>query len=759
MILVKRFIIFFLLLFSYSHSYSQKKDKAWFLLDSIDYSKLSDDDRKIFDSILPVYHNAKQDTTRLSAILFLANSISDETIWPRYNLLLLQLAGNGGKDKTYLKYSADAYNNLGYEFANFKADNSKAIEYYEKSIKIREEIGDKKGICAGLNNLGDIYQKQGQTNKALETHKKALAIREQINDLQGIGISLLNIGYIYKNQGNISGAVECYLKSLGIFEKIKDKKSYANTLNNIGKIYFSQDEVKKALEYYEKSIKIYEELGEKQSLATGVTNIGMVYFDKGNYELAMKYYKQALKLREEINDKLGVGLSYLNLARIYKSLKDYDKAIEFNTEAKKIFEASNNQPSLANALSGLAICYYKKNNSSQAAIYAKEALSISRRLGFPNLIMDPALSLYKIYKDEHNTSKALEMFEIYSIAKDSLLKEDNKKATLKQQFKFEYDKKAAADSTQQAESLKLQQTKHEHEIAKQRLFTYGGIFGCLLMLIIAVISYRAFKNKQQATKEITVQKHIIEEKQKEIIDSINYAKRIQYALMSHSDLLEQNIPGHFTFFKPKAIVSGDFFWVNKKNNLFYLAVCDSTGHGVPGAFMSLLNISFLNEAINEKNIEQPNEIFNYVRMRLIESISRDDQKDGFDGILLCFDKKNGTVTYSASNNKPVLINEHKLTELITDKMPVGKGENMNPFTLKSIPAKKGDTLYLYSDGFADQFGGPQGKKFKYKPLNQLLLSISDDPMPVQFDKLSSTFENWKGELEQVDDILVIGIKV
>ena len=256
--------------------------------------------------------------------------------------------------------------------------------------------------------------------------------------------------------------------------------------------------------------------------------------------------------------------------------------------------------------------------------------------------------------------------------------------------------------------------------------------------------------------ELSDSRELILEKNKEIIDSINYARRIQYTLLAHENFLEENLVEHFVYFKPKDIVSGDFYWAGKHDNRFYLASCDSTGHGVPGAFMSLLNISFLNEAINEKNIEEPHLIFNHVRKQLIENISKDGGQDGMDAILVCIE--GNKVTYAAANNSPVIIKNKQLITLEADKMPIGKGEKEDSFMLRSIELEKGDLLFLYTDGYADQFGGPKGKKFKYKALNNLLLGYSGESMEKQKELLSKHFEDWRGKLEQIDDVCVIGIK-
>ncbi|MBK7127809.1 MAG: SpoIIE family protein phosphatase [Crocinitomicaceae bacterium] len=285
--------------------------------------------------------------------------------------------------------------------------------------------------------------------------------------------------------------------------------------------------------------------------------------------------------------------------------------------------------------------------------------------------------------------------------------------------------------------------------------------------------------------ELSESRTILAEKNKEIVDSINYAQKIQFTLLAHEELLQKHLQDHFVLFKPKSIVSGDFYWAiavgnsaarqtkkldeslfaeenqhqSQNTDLFYLAVCDSTGHGVPGAFMSLLNISFINEAITEKNILEPHEIFNHARLRLTENLGKDGQKDGFDGILVCFNSAEKTITYSAANNAPLLFTNNGIMELKKDKMPVGVSEKKEGFTTYSLQYNPGDILYLYTDGYADQFGGPKGKKFRYKALNELIQTIAPLSMREQKEILNNTLENWMGSLEQIDDVCVIGIRL
>jgi ligand-binding sensor domain-containing protein len=297
------------------------------------------------------------------------------------------------------------------------------------------------------------------------------------------------------------------------------------------------------------------------------------------------------------------------------------------------------------------------------------------------------------------------------------------------------------------------------------------------------------KELREQKQEVEIQKELVEEKQKEILDSINYAKRIQQALLAHDEFLKEHLEEHFVYFQPKDIVSGDFYWATHatgtqagQKGKFYLAVCDSTGHGVPGAFMSLLNISYLNEAINEKNIFSPAEVLNHVRKRLIESISSDqslnrrtknnthdpnseilshvsNMKDGMDATLICFDHDAGTVSYAAAHNPPVLVRNGECMVLEADKMPVGIGERMDSFSLFEIKVQKGDMLYFHTDGFADQFGGEKGKKLKSANLKKIFTGMHSEKSHRQNELLKLTFDNWKGSLEQIDDVCIIGIRI
>ncbi len=278
-------------------------------------------------------------------------------------------------------------------------------------------------------------------------------------------------------------------------------------------------------------------------------------------------------------------------------------------------------------------------------------------------------------------------------------------------------------------------------------------------VIIYLLQYYFFSKQAELKKSEQEKSAVIHENNQEITASINYAKRIQGTMLANKELLKNNLSEFFILFRPKDIVSGDFYWATTKNNKFYLAACDSTGHGVPGAFMSLLNISFLNEAVNERNILAPNEICGHVRTKLVESISQDGGQDGMDGVLVCIDREKKKLSFAAAHNAPILIRNNKVIEFEADKMPIGKGERTENFKEQTINVETGDIFYLYTDGYTDQFGGPKGKKFKYKQMKALLQSICNQTLTEQKKILDAIISNWKGDLEQTDDILIIGFKI
>ena len=773
---------------------------------------LRSQETKIIDSLKQALKSSKHDTTRCSILNELITAEYDEKVWPKYNQQLLDISlknikiSNPNERKFYLSCYAVSLNNFGYLYVK-QGDILKAFEYFNKSLPIQKEINDKLGMAGSLLNLGMLFRQQGNITKALEYYHSALKLQIDVNNKTGIADSYNNIGFIYDSQGEYLKAYEYYNKALNINIQINNKNGIAICYTNIAFLYNTKSELfisgsneqraknghKQALEYLNKSNKIQEEINDNEGLASSLNSIGNLYENYGDpncnlsideciiisQKKAFDYYIKALELRKDINSKAGIAISYESLSAIM----------------------------------------LKQNKIEEAYKYADLSMKTAKELGFPEAIKDAAILLKMIYEKQGKYKQSMEMFELYIQMRDSIINNENRKATFKKQFQIEYEIQATKDSITNVTKVKEEQYKHEQAIKQQRMYTFGGLFGFILMLVVAAVSYYAFKNKKKANillehknfeinqqKEeistqrdeielqrdlVTIQKEEIEEIHKEVTDSINYAKRIQEAVLPVSNIARSVLGEHFILFKPKDIVSGDFYWTVKINNLLFIAVADCTGHGVPGAFMSMLGISFLNEIVQKQEINKANQILNILRKEIINALQQKgvqgEQKDGMDISLLIVNTDTYNAQWAGANNPlyvipsiipSVILNEreesvssntdssdlpqndnYNLVELKANKMPIAIYPEMKEFANHEFILHKGDSVYLFTDGYADQFGGLKGRKFMYKQFKEILLKHSNKPSSEQKELLESAFENWKGNYEQIDDVTILGIRI
>jgi tetratricopeptide (TPR) repeat protein len=722
-------------------------------------------------SLLRVFNNTHlQDTVRIKAIHKVAKSFRYSN--PDSALILYKQEIAFAQKTNQKKSESNALYNIGLIY-NDMDEITKALDYYNKSLELRKEIGDKNGMAWALNNIGAIYDKQADIPKALDYYDKSLKLFEESGEKNGMSSALNNIGLIYKNKGDIPKALEYNSRSLKIKESAGDKEGMAWSLYNIGLIYQEQGDIPKALDYYQKSLKTEEETGNKEGMAWALNNIGTIYSNQGDIAKALDYYEKSLQLEEEIDDKQGMGNALSNIGVIYVKQGNLPKALNCYQKTFQLKEEAGDMDGMATSLNDIGSIYFQQGNLSKALDYSQRSMKIAREIGYVERIKDASQSLFTVYKKTGNTKLALENYELYTLMRDSIANEKNTKATVKQQMQYEYEKKTTADSIVVAEERKVNALKFEQE-KKQRWFLYGGL---ALVAIFAAFMFNRFRVTQKQNKiiaqqkrEVETQKHLVEEKHKEITDSINYAERIQKSFLATQQHLNANLSEYFILFKPKDVVSGDFYWsATLANGNFALVTADSTGHGVPGAIMSLLNITSLEKAI--EHATGPAGILNATRKTIIERLKKDGSaeggKDGMDCSLCAFDFVNRRMYVAAANN-PVWIvrgaanetGEPELMEIKPDKMPVGKHDKQDiSFTQHEIELQKGDVVYTLTDGFPDQFGGGQGKKFMIKKLRELVVANAHLPMAEQKVLLEKAFSDWTGTLEQIDDVTVIGIRV
>jgi serine phosphatase RsbU (regulator of sigma subunit) len=541
-----------------------------------------------------------------------------------------------------------------------------------------------------------------------------------INSYQrGIAESSRNLGYCLWRFGNYSQSLEKSMIALEIFRSLKDKKGEADTLNSVGAVYMYQGDNDNRLKCNQLCLQIRTEIDDKESIASSEVNIGETYMEMGNFEEANKWFDKCLKnphasIQAQSWVHHNIGIIFYRTDQLEKAIKAFKQSFELSNSVNYEVLSIATHIQIAQVLIELDVF------STEIDINLNQALIAALNIGIKEDIHKIYLAFSQIEEKRGNVTQSFEWYKKYHKAYEDLFNENSDQKL--NNIQTQYEIKSARQETE------FERTKH--------------------------------LELKQFLDQINIQKNEIAHKNREITDSIKYASRIQYAALTTNDYIKNNLLfDFFIFYKPKDIVSGDFYWATKKDTKFFIAVCDSTGHGVPGAFMSLLNISFLNEAINEKNITEPNLIFDYVRQRLIETLSQEEQQDGMDGTLLCIDYLTRTITYAAAYNAPIIIREKQMIINPTDKMPIGKGLKTEPFNKYTLDCKIGDTIYLLTDGFPDQFGGPKGKKFKYKQIRELMCEYSEIPLNKQVFKFNEAFESWQGSLEQVDDVTCFGMKI
>jgi serine phosphatase RsbU (regulator of sigma subunit) len=616
-----------------------------------------------------------------------------------------------------------------------------------------------------LNEIAWEYRNKSNYAAAAKYSLDAIDLGIKLNFKKGLGRAYHHMGVISQEKGNYPEALTYCFSALKINEELKDTMSVSDSYLTIGNVYLLQGNYADGLKWYNQALKYNQALGDKKRIATCYGNMGVLYKRQQDYPKALESQFAALKMLEEAGDQEGVIRCYINISNIYVHQKMFADGMKYQLIALKLAEETGSRRQAAVVYGNIGEAYLLQNKFSDARHYLIEGLKLNKEVGSKESIMNIYSALAVIDSATNNYKLAFEHYKMAAIYRDSMNNEKNTKRSVQAEMQFNFDKEQAADSIKNAEQAKQESLKHEQEIHQQQIYTFGGGVGFLLMVVVAGVSFRAFRQKQKTNAIISQQKQLVDEKQKEILDSINYAERIQRALLASDKLLSKNLDEHFLLFKPKDVVSGDFYWAAElSNGNFVLVTADSTGHGVPGAIMSMLNISSLDKAINAAKLLQPDEILDHTRQTIINTLANDGSaeggKDGMDASLLCFDFKNRKLVYAAANNPVWIIRYGEFISLPADRMPVGKHQKDTiPFTRHEFQLQQGDVVYTFTDGYADQFGGPNGKKFKYKHLEKLLLSIAHQPMSFQKQKLDNAFDNWKGSLEQVDDVCVLGVRI
>jgi serine phosphatase RsbU (regulator of sigma subunit)/tetratricopeptide (TPR) repeat protein len=598
--------------------------------------------------------------------------------------------------------------------------------------------------------------------------------------MRELGVTYNTLGSLAYRKGDYGLASKNFMNALRIFENFHDESRAASQYNNLGSMYVSLGNYKEATVYLQRALELRKKLcaelpadkDQKKSLAKTYNNLGSLCGDQGKLNEALAYFKQSLEIREAIGDKRGMAHTQSNIGDVYLHQENYPEADVNFAQALETFRKMNDQAGVVTCLNNIGLVSGLEKKFDAGIKSLNQAMEIEKELRFTDDLKASYENFAALYTEMGNYKLANDYLYKFMAMKDTLVTEKINKQTSELQEKYQSTKKQA-----QIDLLQQEQKNEELASSRQRLVIYSIIFVLIMVVLLAVVLWNRNMIRKRANRELgeqnklieqqknetEMQKTVIEEKQKEILDSIQYARRIQRAVITSDEYIARYLPEYFTLYKPKDIVSGDFYWALHQNNRFYLLTGDCTGHGVPGAFMSLLMISILNEIVIERGVASPDLILNEARKSIIKALNpggHEEAKDGMDCTLCVFDLGARKLEYAAANSNFYLVRNGELMLFPGDKMPVGKSpKDDESFTLRTAALQPGDAVYTLTDGMADQFGGPKGKKFKYKQLQELILRNVTTPMGSQKQVLEETIEEWRGPLEQVDDILVIGIRI
>ena len=644
------------------------------------------------------------------------------------NICNKALKGAKGKVKEVLsKQKALGLYNLGYTYDDL-GEPEVALNYYQQCLEIQKQYGSQDEIANTINNIAYVYESQAKYIEALSKYQECLKIYEATNFKEGEGTVYNNIGSIYLTLEDFDEAERQFLKSKEIREGVDFEEGVANSLVNLGFVYMGRNQFAKARQNFQKAEKISVKIEANYTLASALNNIGLSYLHQKNNDSALVFFKKSLYVSTALEDKDAITDLYTNIWNIY----------------------------------------FLENNIDSAWYYSEKSYLLSKELGYPESIKNSARLISKIYAVEGNKSIAFDKLMESVEMQDAVRNKGNHGLIVRQTMAYQHEK----DSLLLDEKHKSEQAKTALEKKATRNLAYGLAIAALLFVGLAIFLFKRNKEKQRTNEiitkqkeEVEFQKEVVEEKQKEILDSIKYALHIQQAILPTKKELDNLFEEYFVLYKPKDIVSGDFYWANEVNGKQYIAAIDCTGHGVPGAFMSLVGNDGLNRAMNELGITQPAEILNsldsFVTKTLNQNRENSDVRDGMDMALIALDKDAMQLEYAGAMNPLLILRKGEWIEIKGNKQPIGSfiGEEKQKFTNHTIKLEKGDTIYIYSDGYIDQFGGEKGKKFKSSRFKKLLVELQNENLITQKEKLHHTLENWMQNYEQIDDVCVVGVRV
>jgi serine phosphatase RsbU (regulator of sigma subunit) len=654
-----------------------------------------------------------------------------------------------GEESHNKKIMVEAYYSSGRIQADW-GNYEEALKDLGKCLEISKQITDKKRMADSYGSMGLVLDFSGNYAEALKDHLLSLKIRTEMGDKKRMAFSYNNIGIVQADLGNYPEALKSYLQAIKIEEEIGDKMRASEAYNNMGNLYENMRNYREALKNQFISLKLKKELSDENGMVFSYINIGNIYFEMNKFSEALKTRITALEMQKKLGGKKSLNICYNNLGKSFFQLQNYAQALKNYLEAQKLCIELKDKPGMAECFRNLEEVYARQKLLPLAKAYMDSALTILKEIRNKGTLEQAYLQYADLDSAMNNFQQAYLHQKLYALYHDSLFNEANTKKVVSAEMNFEFEKKQAVAKAEQEKITAVAAAENR----KQKIIIIGVSILLLLILAFAFFAYRNYRLKKRSNIRLEIQK-------KNIDDSIRYAQRIQQAILP-TDLFHVSEGLEYCiYYQPKDIVSGDFYWRHRIGDELFFAAVDCTGHGVPGAMMSMLGYDLLEYAVTDRGLREPADILNLMNKKIIQKLNNNNDKastDGMDMSLCRLNLNTKELTYAGAKNDLYRYSKNKLELLPVTKYSIGY-EAEHVFTQSAVPLQSGDMLWLFTDGYCDQKGGPEGKKFMRTRWKELLQKIAPMSSGEQKTQLITGFDTWKGMHSQRDDILVIGIRV
>ncbi len=751
------------------------------------------------DSLKLLLKQAKEDTTRLKLYSQLSDVCEEKDI-PLYSAPAIKLAEGILKNasseplqlinietdlksvklspqvkKTVFKYYGRILNSQGV-FEISQGNNQQGIAAFEKAFKIQSANQDTVLMASTLNNIGGNLFYLGNMQKAAEAFNNSLALSMHLKNKEGISEAYNGLSMITRSQGNMVKAIDYIFKSLKISEELKDERAMARLYNNLSVYYLDLEDFQKSEESAKKSLELGKKIGNDVIISNAYNSVAYGYKVRNDIDKALEYLNLSLEICIKSGDKNQLVTAYNNIGVLQKDKKNYPEAINYYQKSLQLATQIQSIDGQANANYKLSEICLLQNNTAKALPFALKAFQLSNQLGTPSDIRNAAALLRKIYENTGRYKEALQMTNLYYTMRDSILNNDIKQEALKKQFQFDYDKRSLADSIKNVEQKKIISTQlalQNIELKQQKIIRIVLIAGILIIIVFLGFVYNRLRitSRQkkiiQKQKEVTqLQKNELESKNKNIIESMEAAREIQYIIFPSENELQTIFKDYFMLFKPFDNLSGDFLWLKPFNNKIIVVLGDCTGHGIPASLLTLFANEFLNKIILEKKVisaarileEVNTEIYNYLQRKQKEKRTLNE---GMDIGICIIDKNQDRLTYAGANIDLYTVDanaEMKIAE--SYKVELGKHLALNDIKEQSFVLSSAKGFYLTSDGLKDQLKYKTNKnKFGFKGFENFINANYNLPFNQQKINIEELYSQSTNAEKQVDDILVFGFKI